>query len=237
MGSMDPRLRQAVAGAHLALEQRVQNYLAQRDLEVSCRRGCFACCYAWVVVGLAEAEYLREWLAKHGPEQLARCEAEGARRLKRIAREKHQPDFATAYFLEANPCPLLTLDGSCFGHAYRPLACRGILTDLPPRYCAPGAVLTLEGPEKAAYRSQLEAWHGPEHYLKKPWQLSLRTAQRLWATEQHLRGFTVVGELASLVYLLGQGTFQKALALGKEGVRQELSQRGLLGGGFGFWVG
>jgi len=234
---MNAALRQAVAKAHRQLERRIRAYLTERRLQVSCGKGCFACCSAWVVVGLAEAEYLWEALEAYQPEVLARTEAEGQKRLERIRREKHRPDFPTAYFLEANPCPLLTSDGACSVHPYRPLACRGLLTDLSPRYCAPGMVLGLRGREKAAYLGQLRSWHGPEHYLKVPWQFSERVAQKLWATEQRVRGFTVIGELVGLMYLLGQPDFREALQNGPAATQKVLRGRRLLGGQFGFWVG
>lgn len=235
--AMNPVLRQAVARAHLDLEARTESYLTQRHLKVSCCKGCFSCCMAWVVVGLAEAEYLREQLEAHQPQVLARLEAEGPKRLARIAQQKHRPDFPTRYFLEANPCPLLTPEGACSVHPQRPLTCRGVLTNLPAHYCAPGVVPALRGKERAAYQGQLKPWHGPEHYLNVPWQYSERLAQKLWSTEKQLRGFTVVGELASLIYLLGQPYFHKALAEGPAAVRQVLSKRKFLGGEFGFWVG
>jgi uncharacterized membrane protein YsdA (DUF1294 family) len=70
-----------------------------------------------------------------------------------------------------------------------------------------------------------------------PWLLSERTAQKLWAAEQHKRGFVVIGELIGLVFLLGQHDFQEALRGGLETVRQTLEKRRLLGGAYGFWVG
>lgn len=235
--AMNPVLRQAVARAHQNLDARTLNYLAQRGLKVSCRQGCFACCYAWVVVGLAEAAYLREALEAHQPDVLARLEAVGAKRLTRIAQQKHRPDLPTKYFLEANPCPLLTPEGACSVHPHRPLACRGVLTDLPARYCAPGVVPALRGKERAAYQGQLKPWHDPEHYLKVPWQYSERLAQKLWATEKQVRGFTVLGELASMAYLLGVKAFRRALEQGLPVTQRWLEGRGVLGGKWGFWVG
>lgn len=234
---MSPELRRAVSKAHQQLERRTAAYLAERGVRVSCGPGCKACCSAWVVVGLAEAEYLREALEAHQPEALARIEAEGRKRLARIARQKHLSDFPTRYFLENRPCPLLTPEGFCSAHPHRPLACRGLLTNLSARYCLPGVVPALRGREKTAYRAQLRPWHGPEHYLKVPWRLSERTAQQLWATEQHERGFVVIGELISLVFLLGQRDFQEALRGGLETVRQTLEKHRLLGGLMVFgWV-
>ncbi len=235
--AMNPALRQAVARAHHSLQARAWKYLEQRGLKVSCRKGCFSCCLAWVVVGLAEAEYLREELEANLPETLAQVETEGPKRLERMVRYKHHPTFPTEYFLEANRCPLLTPDGACAVHPLRPLACRGVLTNLQAHYCAPGVVAGLRGKAGAEYQSQLQPWHGPEHYLRVPWQQSERTARKLWATEQQVRGFTVIGELVSLIYLLGQQDFQEALSQGQERVRRALTHRGLIGGEAGFWVG
>ncbi|WP_223299570.1 hypothetical protein [Meiothermus taiwanensis] len=75
---MNAALRQAVIEAHGRLERHTAGYLARRGIQASCAKGCFACCSAWVVVGLAEAEYLREALEAYQPEALARLEAEGA---------------------------------------------------------------------------------------------------------------------------------------------------------------
>lgn len=234
---MHPALREAVVGAHRRMEERSRRYLEAQGLRVSCRRGCWACCLAWVVVGLAEAEYLREQLGRLHPEGLRRVEEEGPLRVDRIARDRNLPDLPREHFLSGYPCPLLTQDGACAVHPHRPLACRGVLTDLEPAYCLPGVVPGLRGAARAGYRARLGPRHGPEHYLKVPWQAAGRLARGLWNTERRIRGFTVVGELVALVYLLGQEGFQKALREGLGPVRRWLEVRGLWGGRWGFWVG
>ncbi|RIH80477.1 putative zinc- or iron-chelating domain protein [Calidithermus terrae] len=223
-----------VAQAHRAQDARSARYLERAGLRPSCRAGCAACCHALVTVGLAEAEYLR---ARLEPRALERAQAQGALRLQRLRREKNTPDFPSRYFAEANPCPLLTPEGTCSAYAARPLACRGVLTDLEARYCAPGAVPALQGAERSAYEARLRPHHGPEHYLSRPWQSSERLAHGLWEQEQALRGFTVIGELASLLYLLGRADFQEALSQGEKAVRDYLQGLGVLGGEWGFWVG
>lgn len=112
-----------------------------------------------------------------------------------------------------------------------------MLTSLQAHYCAVGVVPALKGEARAEYQGQLKYWHSPEHYLSVPWRLSEPTARRLWATEQQVRGFTVIGELVSSIYLLGQQGFQEALVEGPELVRWVLAKRKLLGGEVGFWVG
>jgi hypothetical protein len=101
---MNAALRQAVAKAHRQLEYRTRAYLAGHHLRVSCSKGCFACCSAWVVVGLAEAEYLREALEVHQPGVLARVEAEGPKRLRRLAQQKkNSPIFPLGIFWKTTP--------------------------------------------------------------------------------------------------------------------------------------
>lgn len=223
-----------MAQTHLELDRRIAQYLSQHSLGVSCQKGCYFCCFALVVVGLAEAEYIR---ANLSPDLLAKAEQEGVRRIERIAKAKSQPDFATHYFLEANPCPFLSLENACTVHPHRPLACRGVLTNLDAHYCAPGAVLELEGVEKSSYEAQLRPYHGPEHYLKTPWQASERLANKLWQAEQQSRGFTVIGEMSSLIYLLGQESFAGVLEEGQAAAQKYLRQKKLLGGDWGFWIG
>lgn len=227
-------LRQAVSEAHAEQGRNSAAYLRTLAIQPSCRKGCHFCCYALVMVGLAEAEYLRENLDSGW---LAEAEKVGRERLKKVARGKHNPNFATAYFLGGNRCPLLTEDGACSAHAHRPLACRGVLTDFDAHYCAPGAVINLRGRAKDDYEHQLRSYHGPEHYLKTPWLLSEGAAQKLWDTERTARGFTVIGELATLIYLRGQDEFQTALRLGPEATSRYLKGLSLLGGDWGFWVG
>lgn len=226
-------LFRAVRLAHDQLDRRIEDYLRGRGLRVTCRQGCAFCCHAWVTLSLAEAEYLR---ANLRPEALERVQVVGQERLKRIAREKNAPDFPTRYFLEAHPCPLLSPEGACSAYPHRPLACRGVLTDLEARYCQPGAVPALKGAERRAYLGQLKPHHGPEHYLKTPWRASERAVRQLWQRQREARGFTVIGELASLIYLLGQADFQAAIQQGAKAVRDHLKSRGVLGGEWGFWV-
>ncbi|RDI95633.1 YkgJ family cysteine cluster protein [Meiothermus sp. QL-1] len=225
---MHSALRGAVLEAHRRMERHTEGVRA------SCRKGCAFCCLAWVVVGLAEAEYLWTQLPPH---LRLRVEAEGPVRLERLVRQKGHPRLPTRHFLEARPCPLLTAEGACGVYPHRPLACRGVLTDLDARYCAPGVVPALRGRARLEYLRQLGPRHGPEHYLRRPWQAAERLARQIWAAEQQIRGFTVVGELVGLLYLAGKPAFQRALALGKRAVRRWLAERGLLGGRWGFWVG
>jgi len=118
---MNAALRQAVAKAHRQLEYRTRAYLAGHHLRVSCSKGCFACCSAWVVVGLAEAEYLREALEVHQPGVLARVEAEGPKRLRRLAQQKKTARFSRSVFSGRQPLPTAHTGGCMLGTCRPPL--------------------------------------------------------------------------------------------------------------------
>ena len=201
---------------------------------VSCKPGCMACCYSWVTVGLAEAQYI--WTALESVPRERILEA-GRQRLVELVQQRKQPDWPTTHFLRRQPCPLLTEGGLCSVYQARPLACRGVLTDLDPQYCQPGAVPGLRGSQQQRYQQQLDPQrHGPEHYLSQPWNLSQQLAEEVWALEQQLRGFTVIGEMAGLMTLLQEPEFVAGLA-SRSQTRRYLNGRGLLGGAWGYWVG
>lgn len=230
---MDARLKTLVAQAHQEYDAASLQYLERTSIHVSCRKGCAFCCHAMVVLGFAEAEYLYEHLE---PEVLQRVISTGKERLKRIAQEKNNEDFATRFFLESNLCPLLQ-NGACTAYEGRPLACRGVLTNLDARYCQPGSVLALKGKTQQDYQAQLSKHHGPEHYLKVPWQTSEQQAQKLWQKEQEQRGFTVIGELTAMLYLLHQPEFKRAIEQGQGTTKSYLNRLRVLGGDWGLWVG
>lgn len=201
---------------------------------VSCKPGCMACCYSWVTVGLAEAEYI--WAALE-QQQRQRVLETGRQRLAELVHHRKQPNWPTTHFLRRQACPLLTEEGRCGVYQARPLACRGVLTDLDPQYCQPGAVPALQGSERKHYQQRLNPQrHGPEHYLSQPWNLSQQLAEEVWALEQQQRGFTVIGEMAGLITLMQEPEFVAALATRSQ-TRRYLNGRGLLGGAWGYWVG
>ncbi len=218
--------------AHKDADKALKAFVRKNELELSCKRGCFSCCFAMVVTGLGEAQYMVQNIS---PEQKDAAIKIGASRLSRLAKEKSNPNFATEYFLEKNRCPFLGTSGECTAHAYRPLACRGVVTNLDPKYCEPGAVPGLGRAERKIYKGQLGPLHGPEHYLQRPWRSSEQSAQKLWTAEQKELGFTVVGELASFINLLSRPDFQDALTSQRK-TTQYLEKLGVLGGDFGFWV-
>jgi|GEM_PF-149276 len=226
-----------------ALDQDVAEYLKRKGVVPSCRAGCFACCFGLVTLSRLEAEALLPHLT---PFQKARLLEEGPRRLRLLREGKDDPRFPSRFFQSRTPCPLLhtpprlsprwgpqkrsptaptwashtgtprggPLEGGLCGvYPHRPLACRGLLTQGDPRLCAP------------------EAQAPKGHFLPVPWRMARLRMEALWEEERRRYGYTLIGELASLLYLLLKG-----LPEGKEAVEALLGELGVLGGRWGYQV-
>jgi len=223
----------AVARAHADFDRFLLDYLEQSGLRPSCRAGCFFCCYGWVEASLGEAERA---LGAADDAVRRRVFLEGRRRARRLARAKNDPRLPERHFLARVPCPFLA-EGRCAVYPARPLACRGVLTDLDPAYCAPGATRRLKGRALSRYRSRLDPRrHGPEHYLRVPKEAARRRFLALLEAEARARGFTLAGELSVLAYLLQHPPFRAALEEGAGAVRAYLARRRILGGRYGVWL-
>ena len=223
----------AVARAHAALDGFLTAYLERSGIAPSCRAGCFFCCYGWVEASLGEAERVLEAASDAARR---RAYLEGRRRARLLVRAKNDPRLPERHFLAQSPCPFLE-GGRCGVYSARPLACRGVLTDLDPAYCAPGATRRLRGRALLRYRSRLDPRrHGPEHYLRVPKEAARRRFFALLEAEARARGFTLAGELSVLVYLLQHPPFQAALKGGAGAVRAYLKRRRILGGRYGVWL-
>ncbi len=185
------------------------DYLAKKGVKPSCQAGCFACCFGLVTLSRLEAEALLPHLT---PAQKERLFEEGPRRLTLLREGKDDPRFPSRFFQSRTPCPLLE-EGLCGLYPQRPLACRGLLTEGDPRLCAPEAA-----PPKG-------------HFLPVPWRMAHLRMEALWEEEKKRFGFALLGELASLLYLLLKG-----LPQGREEVEALLKGLGVLGGRWGYQV-
>lgn len=117
--------------------------------EISCRKGCGACCRQLVPVSRTEARALaalveaqpadrRAALANRFADAAERIEAAGlAQPLRTPAAQRALGDreLGLAYFALGLACPFLE-DESCSIHADRPLACREYLVTSSPENCA-----------------------------------------------------------------------------------------------------
>jgi len=191
------------------LEEDLADYLERKGVVPSCRAGCFTCCFGLVTLSRLEGLALLPHLT---PLQKARLLEEGPRRLALLKEGKDDPRFPSRFFQSRTPCPLLE-GGLCGVYPQRPLACRGLLTQGDPRLCAPEAT-----PPKG-------------HFLPVPWRMARLRMEALWEEERRRFGHALIGELASLLYLLLKG-----LPQGREGVEALLKGLGVLGGRWGYQV-
>lgn len=125
--------------------------------EISCQKGCGACCRQPVPVAEIEAYQLAE-LVENLPEprrtevreRFAAAFAHFAgigwfERLTEAAKEgkKEQEQVVLEYFREGIPCPFL-VDESCSIHLDRPLACREYLVTSPAENCSKPSADTVK---------------------------------------------------------------------------------------------
>jgi Fe-S-cluster containining protein len=117
--------------------------------EVSCKKGCGACCRMLVPISQIEARHLRDLVeALPEPRRSTVRErfADARRRLEAagLMEQLHHADqlsaeentaLTRAYFDQRIPCPFLE-EESCSIHSDRPITCREYLVTSPPELCA-----------------------------------------------------------------------------------------------------
>ncbi|MGE0152071.1 MAG: YkgJ family cysteine cluster protein [Reyranellaceae bacterium] len=117
--------------------------------EISCRKGCGACCRQLVPVSRTEARALRALIAVQPPQRrhaLRQRFAQAAEKLRQAglaaplldaaARQgRSDRDLSLAYFAQAIACPFLE-EESCSIHPDRPLVCREYLVTSPAALCS-----------------------------------------------------------------------------------------------------
>ena len=120
--------------------------------EISCRKGCGACCRQLVPISRTEARAMRALIAAQPRERQAvlrqRFDEAGAKLRAAGLSEalldagkrqgKSDRDLSLAYFAQRIPCPFLE-DESCSIHPVRPLVCREYLVTSPAQACANAA--------------------------------------------------------------------------------------------------
>ncbi len=110
--------------------------------QVSCRKGCGACCRQLVPISRTEGERLLALLDGMPSErrtELGRRFADAAAAIKAGGLDRRgarsDREMSLAYFALRVPCPFLE-EESCSIHADRPLVCREYLVTSPPELCA-----------------------------------------------------------------------------------------------------
>lgn len=130
---------------------------ARQGRQVSCTKGCGACCRQAVPLSPAEAFMIADVVASFPPERkqetLRRFAAAkeglqargfGDRSLGGTASEGEILDLGLDYFRLGIPCPFLE-DESCSIHPSRPSACREYLVTSPASNCSEPGVKPIQG--------------------------------------------------------------------------------------------
>jgi Fe-S-cluster containining protein len=172
---------------------------AKQGRQVSCGKGCGACCRQAVPVSPAEAWMLADVVAAlpaaRKTEVLARfaaawerLHAEGfsERSLTNSASEDDVQRLGLDYFRLGIPCPFLEAE-SCSIHAYRPSACREFLVTSPAANCAkPDTLPTTAVPLAAGLTEGLSKLSAL--VLESQPQVIPMTLALAWADEHHEEG-------------------------------------------------
>ncbi len=144
--SLLPTLHQLSNHIVDGVEEKVER---QKNTEISCRKGCGACCRQHVPISPAEARLMHaivENMPESGRTTIRERFDDAAQRLKDSglldqAMNYHRlgPDetkaMAVDYFKLGIACPFL-VDESCSIHEFRPLICREYLVISSPEHCA-----------------------------------------------------------------------------------------------------
>jgi Fe-S-cluster containining protein len=115
---------------------------AERGKDISCRKGCGACCRQLVPISRTEGEALLALVEAMPGKRRAAVRARFADAEERIAAAgladrgtRSDREMSVAYFATGVPCPFLE-DESCSIHPDRPLVCREYLVTSPAALCA-----------------------------------------------------------------------------------------------------
>ena len=115
---------------------------AEAGREISCRKGCGACCRQLVPISRTEGEALLALVEAMPTERREAVRARFAQAEAAIAKAglaergaRSDREMSVAYFALAIACPFLE-DESCSIHADRPLVCREYLVTSPASLCA-----------------------------------------------------------------------------------------------------
>lgn len=150
----------------LPLFQGLTNFLVEVSVEaaekegrqVSCKKGCGACCNQLVPITALEANYLKKMLSKLPSARQAAIQEKfeqatqslaTANILEKLSRpqslnKEQRIKLGLDYFQLGIPCPFLE-DESCSIHTHRPMACREYLVTSPVKHCSTPELGEIEG--------------------------------------------------------------------------------------------
>ena len=127
---------------------------SRQGRQVSCKKGCGACCYQAVPLSPAETWMIADVVASLPPDRKERTLARFAAAKQRLAEagfaersleragEAEVLKLGLDYFRLGIPCPFL-VDDACSIHPNRPSACREFLVSSPAENCSDPASLEI----------------------------------------------------------------------------------------------
>ena len=147
-------LQQELAKIYILYDTELQSWIASYKREISCHKGCRACCDMSIGLYLPEAIVLANSLTDA---QYTRV-AEHAQRVFHYActTSNYPTDYRQA---SLGWCPFLDEEhGSCSIYDRRPANCRHVFSNMLPLYCAKDSMLILDqdAGKHAEFLSQLD---------------------------------------------------------------------------------
>ena len=168
----------------------------------TCTRGCCACCDLSVAVSWAEA-----CLVDGAKDRIPNRDLE--KWTKRVIALSHRlpdgEDFSKAYRDEIGPCPFLDTGGACGIHAFRPLACRMLVSELSPRYCTRNYAASVDEEEHRALLTWQEGKDSIGPWLAEPVREARRIEKTLHRETIRTYGTSLRGSLPVMLTLIGEG--------------------------------
>lgn len=116
------------------------------NIEVSCKKGCSACCHMEVEVTTYEAEILKQVVRDGYAIDRSRLQAQSQRQLQ-------DPAWREGMRNAQNPCVFLDGEGSCGIYEHRPVMCRRHSVTSPAENC-----LTLDKTIVIRYFPKVDLW-------------------------------------------------------------------------------
>ena len=134
------------ARARLLRDHVESEIAAGANIEVSCKKGCSACCHMEVEITNYEAEILKDVVTSGYVIERQRLQVQSQRGLQ-------DPAWREGIRNKDNPCVFLDPEGSCGIYENRPVMCRRHSVTSPPKNCA-----TLTSTIVIRYFPKVDLW-------------------------------------------------------------------------------
>lgn len=203
------------------VDREVRDSVRSSRISVRCRRGCANCCDMEVRIGLAEATVMAGELSAEARAALLSHDA----RVRSFA--ETTTEFSKLYRQTVGDCALLASDGSCSAYGGRPLACRGVVSVAPAVWCAK---ISGDGASPAESDAMLAAVASGAVDVGTPFLAAAGDAASAAVPmfeEPAFRrlGFTVHGVMSSMLALVANPSFWRAVVLRDPRATRDALQR------------